>query len=207
VLAVALDGDTLAFNALPIVDDPEQAVHVFRRSDGTWAPEVTLLADQRGELFGAALALQGSTLLVGDPHEGRDTRSAFSTIPLGAVYVFERASDGSWAQDAFLQGTESAGDVGFGGTVAIDCDRIVVGNPADNTNGSGIDGPIGQSSANDDDSGAAYVFARGNGYPLLDYVKSTTGSQRQKFFGASVAAHSSRVLIGARGENAAYVFH
>ena len=207
---VVLDGDTLAFGARQGAKDLRQAVHIFERSNGTWAPAVTLFGDNPEELFGAALALQGDTLVVGDPQQGVDAPTAIE--PAGAVYVFQRDMDGQWLQDGFLKASYPATGPGFGTSVAIDCDRIVVGNPADAAHASGIDGDVGVSTSADEDSGAVYAFSRtepgadaGPDYELRDLIKSTVPG-RQKGFGQRVAASVRRVLVATQGEEAIYVF-
>jgi FG-GAP repeat protein len=91
-----------------------------------------------GVLFGYSAAVDGDTLVVGDPLDGAE---------VGAVYVFQR-SGGSWANTAKLTASDgSTGDL-LGVSVAIRGDTIVAG-----ATGDGID-------RNVTNEGAVYTFAR-----------------------------------------------
>lgn len=78
----------------PGVDDNRGAAYVFDWDNGAWVQTAKLVADERvvGDVFGAAVAVDGATVVVGAP--GRDGAS-------GTAYVF-READGAWMQVAAL---------------------------------------------------------------------------------------------------------
>ena len=185
--AVALSGDTLIVGASS--DDggglDAGAAYVFRRGGGGWSFEAELAALDAapGDLFGAAVAIDGDTAVVGAPAD--DDAGATS----GAAYVFAR-SGAVWTQQAKLAAGDAGAGDGFGGAVAVDGGTVVVG-------------ARGQASH----TGATYVFV-GGGASWVEQQKllaSDAGSGRA--FGAAIALDGDRCLIGADGAaRGAYVF-
>lgn len=118
--AIALDGGTLVASAFGCGE-----AWVFERKEETWSEAQRLVpSDGIGRIdasFGTSVALRGDTLLIGSPLEG-DTEGE------GAVYVFERRS-GSWAQTQRLVPHEALAGSGFGTSVSLDGDTLVVGAP------------------------------------------------------------------------------
>lgn len=107
------------------------AVYVFTRAGSTWSQQAYVKASNTGaaDQFGYRLALSydGSTLVVGAPHEdsaatGIDGNQADNTATdAGAVYVFTRTGP-TWTQQAYLKASNTdAGDL-FGVSVAISAD-------------------------------------------------------------------------------------
>ncbi len=203
-LGVAVSGDTIAVGA-PRADSPglvdNGAVYVFVRTPGTgvWTLQAVLTASNlgTGDRFGGQVALDGDTLVVGaDAEDSAATtvsgdQSSGAATDAGAAYVFTR-SGGVWTQQAYLKGsTASAGD-GFGSTVALDGDRVVVGAPGDDD----VD-------AANDNAGAAFVFARdpATGSWAQEAVLKPAGSQAGDAFGSSVAIAGNTVAVGATGED------
>jgi hypothetical protein len=120
--SIALSGDTA------LVGAPGAAVGgvasfgsawVFQRSGATWAQQARLTATDAAanQLFGTAVALSGTRVVVGAP--GR--------VAVGGAYVFER-NGSAWLQQATL--VPGAADGGRAGTrVAIEGETIVLGEP------------------------------------------------------------------------------
>lgn len=156
--------------------------------------ETRLLARDAGPYshFGAAVALDGDTAVVGAPHDSS------AGIEAGAVYVFDATPRG-WLAVAKLVPGDAAPLDGCGSALAIEADRVVVG----------CDGHdhLGR------DAGAVFVFERRNGgwreIAELTLAEIEAGDR----FGRSVAAADGRVVIGAPGDDdggsgagATYVF-
>ena len=83
-MAVAVEGDRVVVGATEVV-------YVFDRdSDGSWI-ETKLTAEDAadGDVFGSSVAVDGDWVVVGAGGVGDDA---------GAVYVFDRDSDGSWVE-------------------------------------------------------------------------------------------------------------
>ena len=75
------------------------------------------------DYFGWSVAVDGDTVVVGAP--GDDDNNASGS---GSVYVFTKDTDGVWNQTK-LTASDPAYNDGFGGSVGIDGDTIVVGAP------------------------------------------------------------------------------
>ena len=142
--------------------------------------------------FGYSLALAGDTLVVGAPGEasaatgidGDPTDN--SAVDSGAAYVFTRTS-GVWSQQAYLKASNTEAGDGFGGSVALAGDTLVVGAPS-------------EASA----SGAVYVFTRSSKgvWSQQAYVKASNTEAGDQF-GVSLALAGDTLVVGAPGEASA----
>lgn len=170
-------------------------VHVFARSQGQWTEQAALAGatTRAGDLFGAAVALDGDTLLVGAPEHDLEGRH-----DAGAAYVFVRTPS-SWTEQATLQAADSAPSDSVGAAVALSGDTALVGAPDDTFSGHYT-------------AGSAYVFARFGTTWVQQAKLSASDPRAATGFGISVALQGGTALIGAWGlhargaEGAAYVF-
>jgi hypothetical protein len=193
--SVACDGDTLAVG----VPDDDAAgtasgsVYVYRRTANGWEVQGKITGPTPNgtwpdgpatyRLFGEAVAVSGSTLVIGVPLDGADTS--------GAAYVYVRRN-GLWTLQTKLTPSDSTQDQEFGNAVAIDGNAIVVGAFSD--------------SASADKAGAAYVFTR-RASTWTERAKLTPSDiNASAFFGSSVAISGLNVVVGAPTFEAAYVF-
>jgi hypothetical protein len=196
---VTIDGDTLAIAASgeDLETENEGAVYVFEQTDGLWSQAARLTASDAttNGSFGAALALQNDTLLIGasgDSHAGGDYA--------GAVYVFERSA-GTWTEIDKLTASDPAFDDNFGSSLALDGDTAVIGAIDDDHGGYA-------------DPGAAYIFTNvaGTWQEATKLIASDPGDE--SYFGVSVALDGDTVVVGAEqhthgglsGAGVAYVF-
>jgi hypothetical protein len=114
--------------------------------------------------------------------------------------VFVRAPDGTWSQQAYLKASNTRGFDGFGASVAIAGDTIVVGAPSEDGRGQGVNDVAALGAP---DAGAAYVFVRSQGsWGQQAYLKPSNTSSSY-LFGASVAIANDRIVVGAPGEDSA----
>lgn len=197
--SVDVHGDDMVVGA-PLTDslvmDSGAAQVYLRASDGSWS-ETDLLAPANladGDRFGAGVAVEGDTLLIGAPGDSQWTTRS------GAVYVFERQGDGSWLQVDVLRPADANSDDRFGDRIAIDGDRAVI---AANKSSSFTAGY------------AAYVYERtAPGAPWMEAAK-LVNSDHATFdgFGTSLAIDGDRIVVGAPnplgsapGLGAAYLF-
>jgi len=117
---VALSGDTALVSA-PVDGDSSSragAVYVFTRSGGTWSRRTTI-ADPvtvGGDGFGWALALSGTTAMVGD----------YDFPGNQAVYVYT-GSGATWSQPAKISDPAPIGDDNFSIALAISGNTALVG--------------------------------------------------------------------------------
>lgn len=160
-------------------------------SGATDSPIVSELLATNGNIndgFGSSVSLYGETLVVGAP--GVDEQGVNS----GAVYVFTRNGN-SWQQQAVLNSNNGTAGDGFGASVSISGETIVVGAPGDDEKGK--------------DSGAAYVFVRsGNSWPQEAKIIAEDGAAGDAF-GFDVAIDGDIVVVGAPfddNKGAAYTF-
>jgi hypothetical protein len=143
--SVAVSGDTAVIGAM--FDDDKGAesgsAYVFVRSaDGTWSQQVKLTADDGAadDWFGIRVAVDGGTVVVGAYGDNDKGDSS------GSAYVFVRAANGTWSQQAKLIAADGAASDYFGYRVAVSGDTAVIGAMYDDDKGDG--------------SGSAYVFVR-----------------------------------------------
>ena len=182
--SVALDGSTALIGA-PGITTGIGAAYLFTGSGSSWTQQAKLLVtDSTGDLFGASVALSGSTAVVGAP--------APNTGTPGAAYVFT-GSGSSWTQQAELTAADGAGNDGFGWSVSVSGSTVVVGAIGRNTS-----------------TGAAYVFS-GSGTSWSQQAELTAADGgRYNYFGARVAISGSTAVVTGYGKDdstgAAYVF-
>jgi hypothetical protein len=153
---------------------------VFTQSNGTWNESQKLTASDGGlfDNFGASVALDGSTLVV-----GANGATVGGNPAQGAVYVFAE-SNGTWTQMQKLTASDGAAYDNFGLSVALKGSTILVGSPR-----AAIGGNAGQ--------GALYVFTESNGTWSQTQKLTASDGAANDSFGESVALEDSTALIGA----------
>lgn len=178
-----------------------------RQDDGTWSNVESLTGSEiaDGSTFGAAIALDGDTVVIGSPSDV-DLLDTFAIG--GAVYVYERQSDGTWSETAVLRASDRQDNDHFGFSVAIDGDTLVVG--AEREDG-GTDDPLSN-------AGAAYVYRKQTDDTWFQTaILQASDAQLSDFFGYAVAVSGNYIVVGAPNEDggtagsivsagAAYVF-
>ena len=159
----------------------------------TWPEQKVTAADGAADdNFGYAVAVSGSTAVVGASNAGGDGR--------GIAYVYVRV-DGVWTLQQELSADDGAALDGFGFSASVSGDTIVIGAPY---------ATIGDNGG----EGAAYVFVRsGDTWTQVQKLEPDDGTSNFNF-GWSVAVSASTALISspvaAVGDNAlqgkAYIF-
>jgi hypothetical protein len=177
---VAVDGDIAVVGAYG--DDANTgAAYVFERNLGgadDWGQraKITAALGTSNDYFGAAVTIDGDTIVVGAL--GADSQT-------GAAYIFARNEGGAdnWGQTAKITATLGASGDRFGSAVAIAGDVVVVGAPGA-----------------DSSTGAAYVFERNQGgadnWGLVATITATDGTSADAF-GHAVAIDGDTIVIGA----------
>lgn len=172
--AVALSGDTLAVGAPGQVPG---AVYVFVRSGSTWLQQAKIQPDggTDSEGFARMLALDGNRLVVA---------AAIADKRTGAAYVFDRSGT-AWAQQARLGASDAAAGDGFGRSIAVSGDTVLVG------------APLKAAGAGHFANGAVYAFVR-NASAWPQQAKLVAQSSMDgDGFGSALALEGDRALIGA----------
>jgi hypothetical protein len=179
--AVDLSGDT-AVVGVPLTGS---AYAFTRNEDDSWDAGQELIT---GPGVGAPVAVSGDTAVVGAP----SSLPLLSQPPLGpgAVHVFKKQNDGTWQN----QNLSTPAVDGFGASVAISGDRLVVGAPTDD-----LICPDDPSC----NSGSVYLFRYdGENWaqdPLQPTLIPTAAPLPKQFdqFGSAVAIDSRTVVAGA----------
>ena len=186
--SVAVDGDTMVAGA-PGDGNDTGAAYVFVRQSGAWSRVAKLTAYNGGggDAFGKSVAMDGDTVVVGAT--GDDDNGSNS----GAAYVFTKPSSGGWAtttETAKLTASDGAIEDGFGYSVAVEGDTVVVSAYGDDDNGGG--------------SGSAYVFTK----PATGWTSTSTAAKLTASdgaggdrFGKSAAVDGDTVVLGAHWDD------
>ena len=180
--SVAISGSTV------VVGAPDQTTsghpyaghaYVFRATTG--APIATLTSPnaQTVGLFGASVAVSGTTVVVGAPGE-----NVSGHLAAGRAYIF-KATTG--ALIATLASPDAQRNGGFGTSVAVGGTTVVVGAP-------------GENASEYVSAGHAYVFKATTG--ALITTLTSPNAQTNGEFGVSVAVSGTTVVVGARFETA-----
>jgi len=201
--SVAISGDYAIVgspnkNADEGLDIQTGAAYIFHRVGDIWTQQAKLRASDGSshDIFGTVVAISGDYAVVGAPEYevGPDIN--------GAAYVFKR--DGAtWTEQAILTVTPGDGSSGYGSSVAISGETIVVG--------------AWQIDSAGPSAGAAYVFQlTGDTWTEAAVLTASDGAENDAF-GYAVAVHEDSILVGAPFDpydltegtkpGAAYVFH
>jgi hypothetical protein len=184
-LSVAISGSTIAVGA-PFHASKAGRAYVFTKIARGWKQTAELVGSDTvaGDNFGWSVALSGDTLVVG---------ACGHASGAGRAYVFAKSPTG-WHQATELGGTGTTrGSHGFGRSVAISGNTLVVGAYAH------IAGPA-----------QAYVFTRGAPAWRQTGLLSGSGSVEGDNPGPPVAISGDRIVLGttspSQGTGRAYLF-
>ena len=181
--SVAISGDTAMVGAGLSLFGAFQdygAVYIYTRNGTTWTQQQKIGATigERSMSFGRSISLSGDTVVIGAYSEDRA-----GNANVGAAYVFVKIN-GNWVQQQRLIASDGSGGDGFGWSVAVSGETVIIGSPFSDTGGNL-------------DRGAAYVFVRSN----------ATWTQQQKLiagdgtatdnFGWSVAISGETAVVSA----------
>lgn len=200
---IVMDGETMLVGS-PFYDSSDHnrgAVHVYERNlSGSWVFKQTIEASGGNtyDHFGGSIAISGNTMVIGATgSEVSDQRRS------GAAYIFEyNTGRGLWQQKARLTMPTPQENQGFGTSVAIDGDTVVVASGRGETNGVAS-------------SGSVHIFSKpaggwsdtNSGFQLTD-VDDLEGNDR---FGSDVSVSGNTILVGAaysdyNNSGSAYIF-
>ena len=219
--SVAIAGDTIVAGAPYAAgteiegagdEDRLGAAYVFVRSDGVWTQQACLepIVATRTESFGSSVSVWGDTVVVGAPAQdiahGSEGHAATWLDAAGAAHVFARAGEAWTGQQMLLAAHPDSFD-GFGRSVAVAGQVIVVGATGEDSAATGFGGEPANDSA--ESAGAAYVFVLAEGaWSQQAYVKagsieraSVTGGH--EMFGWSAAVSGDTIVVGAPLEGGA----
>jgi len=188
--AVAVSGNTAVIGA-PDHDPGSKAgagqAYVFARSGTAWSEQARLTASDgaAGDAFGFAVAISGSTVVIGAP--------VFPGITAGPgpgqAYVFARSGP-TWSQQAKLIASDGAAGDALGFAVGIDGNTAVVGAPAHATGAQPL-------------AGQAYAYVR-SGTTWSEKAKlKASDAAAGDLFGIAVDVSGNTAVVGAPSRNTA----
>lgn len=168
---------------------------MFRRVGGTWTEEQKIIDPNTDDLdqFGYSVSVSGNTFVAGvyKYDYGSNTGA-------GAAFVY-KWNETSWVKEAELYSPNADISYGFGNSVAIDSNRIIVGEMYYDGNAS--------------NSGAAFLFERNSSSWSQGQKLEDPSGAPNDYFGRSVAIDGDTVPTGAYKEDedqtdsgAAFVF-
>lgn len=178
--AIALRDQVMMVGAAP-QESGIGVVYVYEKAgSGTWREVARLQPSDGGKDsgFGTAIVLggRGDVAMIGSPTQNDRA---------GAVYVFRRDTGGGWSQEQKLTGSDVQSGDRFGGAVAVDGDKALIGAPGQDTS-----------------TGAVYAFRRDADGSWRQLSKVTgNGLEQRSDFGATVALEGNSAFIGAPGAN------
>jgi hypothetical protein len=143
--------------------------------------------------FGRAVAISGNTMVIGarlnDSNaigvNGEEDDNAFSVNNSGAAYVYV-FNDNEWLLQAYIKPPKKIPNLGFGWTVAISEDTIVIGS----SGGSSPSPPF----VSDDET--VYVYTRVLNMWSFQTTLSSSFNDVQNAFGISLAISGDTILVG-----------
>ncbi len=202
--SVSISGDRVVVGSRGDDDNgvSSGSAYIFEKVGSTWNQAAKLTASDGTELdfFGSSVSISGDRVVVGS--RGDDDNGGGS----GSAYIFEKLGS-TWNQTAKLTASDGAAGNGFGYSVAVSGDQVVVGAVFDDDNG--------------ETSGSAYVFEENCSWSQTAKLLASDGAAGD-WFGNSVSVSGDRVVVGAPlrdllpiapgvvsidgGEGAAYVF-
>jgi hypothetical protein len=225
--SVAISGDTLIVGApdedsianginLDLGGDNSStdsgAAYVFVRTGTNWTQQAYIKAsdNQPGLRFGGSVAISGDSAVVGVGALNWLHATATPTVQwpstanngVGAAYAFSRKGT-QWSQEARLIPDSGDPGDGFGLSVAISEETIVVGAPFEDGPATRVDGD--EQADGNPGAGAAFVFARKAGaWQQQAYLKAANNdagnagrASHGDRFGWQVAISGNTTLIGA----------
>jgi hypothetical protein len=179
--SVAISGTTVVVGAPDeTANAVQQAGHayVFDATDGSLIATLTSATPQLGGLFGASVAVSGTTVVVGAIFETANAHPG-----AGHAYVFD-ATDGSLITTLTSPNAQAGSH--FGSSVSISGTTVVVGAPDETVNAFFH-------------AGHAYVFDTTGGFVS---TLTSANPQLEGSFGSSVSISGTTVVVGAPDETA-----
>ena len=191
-LALSANGDQL------VVGSPRDGFggpnsgssYVFNRTGTLWMQTAYLKASNADafDSFGYAVSMSsdGSYIVVGANQEysGVSNNETDNSTPnAGAAFIFYKASDGSWSQQAYLKASQPKAQDNFGCSVALSSDGKIC-----------VVGANGEDSVAQD-SGSSFVFVRtGVNWSLQTMLKASNAGVGDEF-GTKVDISSDGTII------------
>ena len=169
------------------------AAFVFVRNGTSWSQQAYLKGPvaSPNNVFGFSVALCGDTAAISGGYPGKQ----------GRVYVFTRTGT-TWILEATLAASNPGGSDGYGLSLDISGDTLIVGARGESSNAIGVNGD--QFNNDSPGSGAAYIFERtGTTWVQSAYLKASNNKMGPvgENFGISVSIAGDLAVVGAPNES------
>lgn len=165
------------------------AAYIFERdTNGQWSEVQKIVASDRnaGDLFGESVAIDKDYIIVGARGEDLDLSPVKDLY--GAAYIFKRDASGTWQEMRKIVASTREYRGGFGRSVDIDGDYVVVGTLRERA--TGIPNPYSLN--------AVYFFEKNTNEDWTEVQKITTSDSTScRNFGVTVSISGTRAVIGA----------
>ena len=174
-IGVSISGNNMVIGASEVNGNKGAAYVYTKNGDGVWEYVQTLIASDavNEDFFGTSVSLSGDQLVIGTYGTNQET---------GSAYIFERDSEGIWAEVQKLIGNPSSEPAQFGWGTAIQQDYITVSAPH-------IYGF---------EAGEVYFYKRENsGTWVVDQIIQGIDTESEDSYGWSLAMNESQLIVGA----------
>jgi hypothetical protein len=168
-------------------------------------PDCLAFFECEGDRFGARVALDDETLVIGayledsaaNQIDGDAVNNAARNA--GGAWVFRRSADGVWAQEAYLKPFNAEGDDLFAQNLGVANDLVAVAANGESSGSRGIGGD--PSNNNSPSAGAVYLFRRqGTTWQQIEYIKSSNAESPDNF-GVDTVLTDNMLVVGAVWES------
>lgn len=178
-IGVSLSEDYLVVGANE-VDGRKGAAYVYmKNSNGIWEYDQTIMASDAAndDFFGTSVSIAGDQLVIGAYGANGEA---------GAAYIFEKDSQGVWAEVQKLNGNTSSESAQFGWSTDIQQNYIIVSAPH-------IYGL---------EAGEVYFYKKeSSGNWAEEQVIQGSDTAGEDFYGWSIAMHENQLIAGAPWED------
>jgi hypothetical protein len=160
-----------------------RSAYIYETDGLKWNLEKEFHSFCKGDGFGSDVSISNNYAIIGASHD--DNNSIKNS---GVVYIFCN-NDKSWELQCKINASNITANAGFGSSVSICNNRIIVGAPGDG----------GYKSFN-----SAYIFVYSNGKWLLQDKLSVNNVNDDSYFGKDVSICNNHAIVSAR--NSVYFF-
>jgi len=181
--SVSIDGNTAIVGANGH-NDYLGAAYIYEFDGAEWNETKLVGFDSSpGDRFGCSVAIEGDVLIVGAIQD-----TVENIHEAGSAYIY-RFSDGGWSLERKLTEGSLNENGGFGWSVGISGDTVIVGSPYNDEFGS--------------DSGAAYIYRFDGKTWSEEQQLLRTDVADNDYFGKGVRISGDLAIVGAHGDNEA----
>ena len=178
-IGVSISGDYLVVGANE-VDGRKGAAYVYsKNSNGTWEYAQTLMASDaaNNDFFGTSVNIAGDQMVIG---------AYGANAEAGAAYIFEKDSQGVWAEVQKLTANTSSEGTQFGWSTDIQQNYIIVSAPHIYSL----------------EAGEVYFYKRdGSGTWTEEQIIQGSDTAGEDFYGWSIAMYKNQLIAGAPWED------